>query len=182
MRKLAKHLALISAVLLAIPASAEEPPDWTKREFTTPEIAADLAYGLCPLFLAGQLDLEANYLLEERGFASKVKLRQVEPHGEIGEVTAIRPDGSIHFGGAPGRLCNVTVNGTSRDETLDRLRSHMMLMGLVLQPDPANSGTFGATTIEAFAGPAENQILHVQLGVTEVPVPSVIAQLYVTDE
>jgi hypothetical protein len=152
------------------------------REFTTPEIAADLAYGLCPLLLAGQLDLANDHLLKERGFSSEVSVKPNANFGEISEVVAIRPDGVIYFAGATGRLCNVTANGDSRDEVLARLRSDMSFMGIDLQPDAANSGTFGGTTIEAFAGPIESQVLHLQLGVADVPQPSVIAQLSVTDE
>src|SRR5690606_37893376 len=105
-----------------------------------------------------------------------------ETHGDIAEVSAARPDGTIYFGGSAGRLCNVTFQGTVRDEVLSRLRSDMLLMGIDLQPDAASSGIVGGTKIEAFAGPVENQVLHLQLGVTEAPQPSVIAQLYVTDE
>lgn len=176
MRNLATFLAL--AVSIPTMASAET-DDWMQREFTTPEIAADLAYGLCPLLLSDQLDLATNHLLKERGFSGEVTVKPNAAYGEISEVSTTRPDSTIYFGGTPGKLCNVTVNGASRDEALARLRSDMSFMGIDLQPDVANSGTFGGTKIEAFAGPIESQVLHLQLGVADA---SVIAQLYVTDE
>lgn len=182
MRNFARYAAFIAPLIFSSAVFAEEPDDWMKREFTTPEIAADLAYGLCPLFVSGLLDLKTDHMLAERGFSDEVTVRPSESHGEIAEVAAIRPDGSIHFGGAAGRLCNVTVNGGDSDAVLARLHANMPLMGIDLQPDPANSRTSDTTTLEAFAGPVGDQILHLQLARVETSSPSIIAQLYVTDD
>jgi len=174
---------LAAAVLLAVPAVAGA----QVRDQPIDEIAADLAYGFCPLFLAGQFSLTGPEL-EARGFAKTISK---QPHPRIGEMSVVeakRPDGDLAFGGAAGKACTVVVNAPgSRGAVLARLRKNMAFMGLDFKPaespGPAVPALKGVT-VETFKAPVDNQFLylqHVQVGGTAGSGP-VIAQLFATEK
>src|SRR5215210_199607 len=113
-------------LLASAPAGAQQ------RQWPINEMAADLAYGFCPLYLAGQFSLTGPELAE-RGFGPTVS-RQPHPRvGQMETVSARHKDGEIVFGGAPGKACTVVVSGTKRVETLARLHSSRAFMGLDFQ-------------------------------------------------
>jgi hypothetical protein len=148
------------------------------RQYAIDEIAADLAYGFCPLYLAGQFPLTGNFELEQRGFGTEIRKTPNPRFGELEQVAAIRPDGNVAFGGVPGMVCSVTVTGADPDAVLARLRADKALMGLDFQPDPANSGDRGSAKLETFKAPVEGQMLYLQLARLSEPEPAVVAQIF----
>ena len=169
--------AAAAACLLVLPAAASA----QDRQWPIEEIASDLAYGFCPLYLAGQFSLTAPELAE-RGFGPNV---QKQPHPRIGEmsvVSARRPDGEIAFGGAPGKACTVVVAGPKRDSVLARLKEAMAWMGLDFQPTANPGPVVAGVTAETFRAPVEAQMLYVQLVQASGPTPSVAAQLFAMDK
>jgi hypothetical protein len=166
-----------AACLLVLPAAAPA----QERQWPIEEIATDLAYGFCPLYLAGQFSLTAPELAE-RGFGPDV---QKQPHPRIGEmsiVSARRPDGEIAFGGAPGKACTVVVAGPKRDSVLARLREAMAWMGLDFQPTANPGPDVAGVAAETFRAPVDAQMLYVQLVQASGPIPSVAAQLFAMDK
>ena len=168
-------LAAFCLLLAAAPAAAQD------RQWPIEEMAADLAYGFCPLYLAGQFSLTGPELAE-RGFGATIEKR---PHPRIGEmelVSAQRPDGEIAFGGAAGKACTVVVTGPQREAVLSRLRSSMAFMGLefaaVASPGPEVPGV----TVETFKAPVDSQMLYLQLVQGAGPTPMVAAQLFAMDK
>jgi hypothetical protein len=165
-----------AAAALALAAAAQDGP-------AIEEVAADLAYGYCPLFLAGQFPLTGNPQLERFGFASEITAAEVPRMGRIETVTARRADGEIGFGGAPERLCNVTIRGERREAVLARLRRDMPMMGIVFAPDPAQTGDRGGVSVESFKGRADAAtMLNVQFLQAGGPVPMVSVQLFATTD
>lgn len=173
---------LAAASLLSLPAAAAA----QVREQPIDEIAADLAYGFCPLFLAGQFSLTGPEL-EQRSFGKKVTK---QPHPRIGEISLVEaklPDGQIEFGGRAGKACTVVVHTTrsTRATVLARLRSSMAFMGLDFKPaaSPGPSVPMPAgTTIETFRAPIEKQFLYLQHIHMPDPTGVVVAQLFATDK
>lgn len=173
---------LAAALLLPLPAAAAA----QVREQPIDEIAADLAYGFCPLFLAGKFSLTGPEL-EERGFGKTIVRR---PHPRVGEISLVEaklPDGQIQFGGAAGKACTVIVSAprSTRAAVLATLRSNMTFMGLDFKPaespGPSVPG-LAAATIETFRAPVENQFLYLQHIQMDEPAGLVVAQLFVTDK
>lgn len=166
-----------AACLLLLPAAASA----QDRQWPIEEMAADLAYGFCPLYLAGQFSLTGPELAE-RGFGPKVTK---VPHPRVGEMSLVGArlaDGQITFGGAPGKACTVLVTGPKRDAVLARLRASMSYMGLDFQP-AANPGTdLAGVEVETFKAPVDGQMLYVQLVRTPEPNPTVAAQLFAMDK
>ncbi|HEU0135390.1 MAG TPA: hypothetical protein VFR28_11255, partial [Allosphingosinicella sp.] len=114
--------AALTAALLAFAASAA-PAAAQVREQPIGEIAADLAYGFCPLFLAGQFSLTGPELAQ-RGFGKTIVK---QPHPRVGEMSLVGaklPDGQIQFGGASGKACTVIVSApkSTRAAVLAKLR------------------------------------------------------------
>ena len=180
-----RRLALIVALAIAAPAAAQPGTTSLLRQQPIDEIAADLAYGFCPLFLAGQFSLTGPEL-EQRGFGNTVSKH---PHPRVGEMSLVGaklPDGQIQFGGAAGKACTVIVSATkpTRGTVLARLRSHMAFMGLDFKP--ANLGpsvpALAGATIETFRAPVEKQFLYLQHIQTDGPAGVVVAQLFATDQ
>ena len=170
--------AFAAAWLLPAAAMAEEPFDFGPREYAVDEIAADLAYGFCPLYLAGQFPLTGNPMLAERGFGEQIR-RTPEPRfGELEQVTAIKPDGNVAFGGVPGKVCSVTVTGADLEKVSERLHSNMAFMGLEFAPDPANTGDRGGIALETFKARVDGQMLYLQLARVPEPKPAIVAQLF----
>ena len=171
-----RALAILFCLAL-LPASAAA----QERTWPIDEMAADLAYGFCPLYLAGQFSLTGPELAE-RGFGSTVTK---QPHPRVGEmqtVSARHKDGELVFGGAAGKACTVVVSGPKRAETLARLRSNMAFMGLDFQPSPAPGPSVPGVKAETFKAPVDGQMLYIQLVETDIPVPSVAAQLFAMEE
>jgi hypothetical protein len=163
--------------LLLLPASASGQP----RQWPIEEMAADLAYGFCPLYLAGQFSLTGPELAE-RGFGPKVTKA---PHPRVGEMSLVGarlPDGEITFGGAPGKACTVLVTGAKREAALARLRASMSFTGLDFQPTANPGADLAGVTVETFKAPVDGQVLYVQLVQTPAPTPTVAAQLFAMDK
>ena len=171
-----RALAASACLLLAAAPAAAQP-----REWPIDEMAADLAYGFCPLYLAGQFSLTGPELAE-RGFGSTIS-RQPHPRvGEMETVSAKHEDGEIVFGGAAGKACTVVVTGPKRPEALAKLRSSMAYMGLDFQPAPAPGPSIAGVTAETFKAPVDGQMLYLQLVQADVPVPTVAAQLFAMEK
>ncbi|HEX8381363.1 MAG TPA: hypothetical protein VF619_12545 [Allosphingosinicella sp.] len=180
-------LALLAAAAVAAPAAAQQPGSVTPlREQPIDEIAADLAYGFCPLFLAGQFPLTGPELAQ-RGFGKKVTR---QPHPRVGEMSLVEaklPDGQIQFGGASGKACTVIVSApnSTRSAVLARLRTNMAFTGLdfkaVANPGPSVPMLAGAT-IETFRAPVETQFLYLQHIQKGDPDGVVVAQLFAMDK
>jgi hypothetical protein len=167
-------------------AAAVTPVAAQLREQPIDEIAADLAYGFCPLFLAGQFSLTGPELAQ-RGFGTTVTK---QPHPRVGEMSLVEaklPDGQIAFGGAAGKACTVVVTApkSTRAAVLARLRSSMAVTGLDFKPAPSPGPSvpaLAAATIETFRAPVENQFLYLQHIQIDDPTGSVVAQLFATDQ
>lgn len=174
-------LAFLAAATASAPA-AGQPAGAPVRQQPIGEVAADLAYGFCPLFLAGHFSLTGPELAE-RGFGKTV-VRQPHPRvGEMSLVEAKRPDGSIAFGGAAGKACTVVVGGgASREAVLAKLRTSMAFMGLDFKPTANVGPDLPGVKVETFKAPVDAQMLYVQLVQAEKPVPTVAAQLFAMDK
>jgi hypothetical protein len=171
-----RRLARAAACALLLPAAAAAQDVQRPIE----EDAADLAYGFCPLYLAGRFSLTGPEL-EARGFGKAI---QKQPHPRVGEmelVSANRADGELAFGGAVGKACTVVVAGAKREAALARLRDSMAFMGLDFAATPNVGPELAAMSVETFKAPVDGQILYVQLVRTGAPVPVVAAQLFVMD-
>lgn len=178
----------ISAALAAALAFAAAPTPAAAqlRDQPIDEIAADLAYGFCPLLLAGQFSLTGPELAQ-RGFGKSI-IKQ--PHPRIGEMSLVEaklPDGQVQFGGAAGKACTVVVSApkSTRTAVIGRLRSNMAYMGLdfkpAASPGPSVPALKGAT-IETFRAPVEKQFLYLQHIQMDEPAGIVVAQLFATNQ
>jgi hypothetical protein len=166
--------AAAGALLVATAASAQP------REYSVEEIAADLAYGFCPLFLADTFPLDSPQLAE-RGFAAAVEKQPHPRFGELQMVTATREDGRVAFGGAAGKVCAVAIQGSRIEPALDKLVETMSWTGLDFKPsDPAEPSIPGVT-VQSFAAAADKQTLNLQLIQSGGPTPTLVAQLFVTE-
>ncbi len=168
--------ALIAAALLASPAaSAQDGP-------AIDEAAADLAYGMCLPYLAGQMPLAPGGMLDRYGLKGPVRKLPNPRFGELEVLVAARPDGQISFGGVPNKVCQVTVTGTATGPVLAKLRTNMSFLPVPLKPDPANSGDRGIARMEAYKGPLEGLMLNVILSEAQSPTPTVVAHVLLTDK
>jgi hypothetical protein len=179
----APRFALAGATACALactPAAAQV------REQPIDEVAADLAYGFCPLFLAGRFSLTGPELAQ-RGFGKTIAK---QPHPRVGELSLVEaklPDGQIQFGGAAGKACTVIVSAprSTRAAVLARLRSNMAFMGLdfkpAASPGPSVPALKGAT-IETFKAAVDKQFLYLQHVQMDDPPGIVVAQLFATDK
>lgn len=167
-----------AACALVLAAAAPAPLD---EQRPIDEDAADLAYGFCPLYLAGQFSLTGP-LLESRGFDKTI---HKQPHPRIGEmemVSSKRADGELGFGGAAGKACTVVVSGPKRAAALTRLRKSMAFMGLDMKPAANPGPDIAGVAVETFKAPVEGQVLYVQLVQASAPIPIVAAQLFVMEK
>ena len=169
-------LLAVAAALLAAGAAPAQP-----REYGYEEIASDLAYGFCPLFLAGSFPLTAPQLAE-RGFGSTVVTQQHPRFGALSMVSAKRADGDISFGGVAGKVCTVIAMGDKRTAALGKLRETMSWTGLDFKPTPHKGAQIPGVAIETFKAPVDGQMLYVQLIEAGGATPSVIAQLFAMAE
>ena len=172
-----RFLAAAAGFVLLLPAGVAAQP----RQYSTEEIAADLAYGFCPLFLANSFSLNAPELAE-RGFAPAVARQQNPRFGEIRMVTAKRADGEVAFGGAAGKVCSVVVSGEKRSAALAKLRETMAWTGLDFKPAPHSGAAIPGVKVDTFKAAVDGQFLYVQLIETGGPVPAVSAQLFAMKE
>jgi hypothetical protein len=169
---------LAAACALLVPAAAgaqgpAQPP--------IAESAADLAYGYCPLFLAGKFSLTGPELARH-GFAPAVQTQADPRFGEIRTAWAKRGDGELSFGGAPGKVCSVVVIGPGREAALDRLRRSMVYMGLNFVATPHTGERVEGVTVETFKAPVPGQFLYVQLIQASAPLPVLSVQLFAMEE
>lgn len=182
---LTRALLVAGLALMPVAASAAEDEPFSfddflneKREYPVEEITADLIYGFCPLYLSSQFPLTGNPMLAERGFGEEILKTPNPRFGELEQVTAVKPDGNVAFGGVPGKVCNVTVTGANFDTVLAKLHSDMGFMGLEFQPDPANTGDRGSAKLETFKAPVDGQFLYLQLVRVSGDEPAVAAQMF----
>ena len=169
--------AVLAACALLLPAAAAAQDAQPPIE----EIAADLAYGYCPLYLAEQFPLADNPKLTGFGFGA-VTTQQDPRYGAVTTVSAKSADGDLVFGGAPGKTCTIAATGRKRDAVIAKLRQSMSYMGLDFKPVPNVTAGVPGFTVETFKAPVEAQFLFVQLIQGTTPVPTVSAQLFVTDK
>jgi hypothetical protein len=168
--------AAACALMLSAPAAAQ-----LDGQRPIDETAADLAYGYCPLYLAGRFPLTGP-LMESFGFGKTIEKR---PHPRVGEmemVTSKRSDGELAFGGAVGKACTVVVAGPNRAAALARLRKSMAFMGLDMKPAANPGPKVAGLAAETFKAPLEGQMLYVQFIQASTPAPVVAAQLFVMDK
>lgn len=171
------RLVLAAAALLASPAVSAQNADKPIAE-----VAADLAFGYCPLYLAGQFAITGNPVLKDFGFTETIDTRQ-HARGEIKVVGAKRGDGELGFGGIEGQICQVMVMGPNRTAAWDMLHKNMAFAGFDLKPDPANTGPKNGAKVETYKAPVEGQFVYVQLVEADVaPTPMVMAQIFVMDQ
>lgn len=175
------RLLAASAALVSATASAEDVSPFGPREFAIDEIVSDLAYGFCPLFLAGQFGLDAPELAE-RGFGSEVQTAPDERFGEIAMVTVNRADGRVAFGGAKGKACVVVIDGPQREAALAALRERMEWTGLAFAPVDAQAPAIPGATVETFRAPVEDQFIYLQLSQIGTANPLVSAIMYAQDQ
>lgn len=185
-RALRPAIATALAVAASGAARAQPGAALLPREQPIGEVAADLAYGFCPLFLAGQFSLTGPELAE-RGFGKTVAR---QPHPRVGEMNLVEaklPDGQIQFGGAAGKACTVIVRApkSTRAAVLAKLRSNMAFMGLDFKPAAAPGPGVPAlkgAAIETFKAPIDKQFLYLQHVQMDDPAGIVAAQLFATDK
>ena len=168
-------LGAAAALLLASAAPAQP------REYGYEEIASDLAYGFCPLFLAGQFPLNSPQLAE-RGFGTAIEKQPNPRFGELEVVTLKRADGEIAFGGAAGKVCTVVLGGGKRAAALEKLRETMSWTGLDFKPVPNHVAPPAGVEVETFRAESGAQALYVQLIEAGGPTPAAMAQLFVMDK
>jgi hypothetical protein len=166
------YLIGVAAALL-LPAAAPAQP----RRIESAQVAADLAYGVCPVFLAGRFPLNSPPLAEQ-GFATAIRKETHPSFGELEMVTAKRSDGDISFGGAPGKLCTVVVTGAKRDSALAKLRENMAGTGMTFEPVPHTGPQYPDVTVETFRAPVRDQAVYLQLIQAGGSRPSVVFQMF----
>ena len=162
-----------AACALLLPSAASAQP----RSYEVAEIAGDLAYGFCPLFLANAFPL-TDPRLAERGFSPAIAKQPNARFGELQMVNAKRADGEVAFGGVPGKICTVVVIGDKRAAALARLRESMSWIGLDFKPAPHTGAKLPGVAVETFKAPVDGQVLVVQLIEAGGATPSVSAQLF----
>jgi hypothetical protein len=168
--------AAAGAAFLLSPGASAQP-----RSYEVAEIAGDLAYGFCPLFLANMFPL-TDARLAERGFSPAIAKQANARFGELQMVSAKRADGEVAFGGVPGRICTVVVVGEKRGAALAKLRETLSWTGLDFKPAPHTGAKLPGVTVETFKAPVDGQVLVVQLIEAGGATPSVSAQLFGTAE
>jgi hypothetical protein len=175
------RIALAVPMLLAAPmAAAQSIPD------TVEGIASDLAFGYCPLYLAGQFPLTGNEKLTALGFTNAPQTIPGASVGDSVNVSQQRGDVTLSFGGIPNKLCQVQVIGADPKIVLAKLHEGLGYLPYTFKPVPESSGTQpnGATveTVKAEAQPGV--MLNVQLVQATLQDGSKLvgAQLFVTDK
>ena len=167
----------LTAAALALPAAAgaQDPPP------PIAESASDLAYGYCPLFLAGQFALTAPELARH-GFGAAIQRQPNAQFGEVQLVSSPRANGELAFGGVPGRVCTVIVGGPEQQAVLGRLRETMSYMGLDFQPTPPPGPAIAGATVETFKAPVESQALYVQFVQAGGATPLLAVQMFAMED
>ena len=164
--------AAACALLLLSPTASAQP-----RSYEVAEIAGDLAYGFCPLFLANAFEL-TDPRLAERGFSPAIARQPNARFGELQMVNATRSDGELAFGGVPGKICTVVVVGEKRGAALAKLHEAMSWTGLDFKPAPYTGAKLPGVTVETFKAPVDGQVLVLQLIEAGGATPSVSAQMF----
>lgn len=171
-------LGIAAASLIASTAPAQPgkgPAQASQSDLA--EMASDLAYGVCPLFLAGRFPLTTP-LLAQRGFGTTTQKRTHPSFGDLQMVSAKRNDGEISFGGLANKVCIVVATGEKRDAVLEKLRGNMFGTGLAFEPVPHSGPEFPDVTIETFRAPVQDHAIYLQLIQARGATPSVTAQIF----
>ena len=137
---LLRAAALALLICASAPAAAQEQPAPSPAAVSLPVLAADLAYGFCPMLMNGEAALTANADLIALGFPATA-----EPGGNarlpdfalLGQTT---PSGDVTVGGISQSIGQISVIGEQAEAALVTLRSGLTDLGLALEPDAANSG------------------------------------------
>ena len=162
---LLRAAALALLVCASAPAAAQEQPAPSPAAVALPVLAADLAYGFCPMLMNGDASLNANADLIALGFpatAQAVTNARLPDFALLGQTTA---SGEVTVGGIPQSMCEVSVIGEQAEAALVTLRSGLSDLGLALEPDAANSGPVpqGNGIVEALKMPLpEGGVVRVQ--------------------
>ena len=130
------RIALAAAMLLVAPAAtAQSVPE------TVDGIVADLAYGYCPLYIAGEFPLVGNDQLQKLGFTGAPDSIPNQRFGSLTFVSQKRDGVEMSFGGVPDQVCQINVIGAGAPTVLDKVRAKLSLLPYDFEPDAANSGT-----------------------------------------
>lgn len=152
---LGRFAAIVATAALssAAPAAATASP--LARAVT------DATFGLCPLFLAGQLSLKDNDQLKMRGFSNDVQSHEDAKFGRLETVSGDFSDGRAEFGGVVDKICQVHFKGKGRLAAIKAVRAEIPGYGIALKNDPALSGPKGNYLLEAYSGTVEDgSIVH----------------------
>ena len=171
-----KRAALVGAAMVGMAALADVPAAAQTGGSQQPiaELAADLAYGMCPQLLQGEAALEGNADLQARGFPATARRRE-HRLGEVAILGQTRADGDVTISSVDRALCQVNVIGTSADKAEALFRSGIGDLGLTFEPDVAKNVTHPTEDVrgETFvARLSSTQVIMVQFTsgtVREVP-------------
>jgi hypothetical protein len=169
-----------AAMFAALPVAAQ-----VAKPDSVTEAARDGVFGFCPLFLAGQFALKDNAQLTMRGYSATPVAGVSSKWGATETVSASFTDGDVQFGGAPGKVCSVTITGTARAAAAKAVRGDLSPFAQFdMKADPANSSTRPGVAIEAFAGRIDaTTVLHLFITTMDAPNPPATAiALYASDK
>lgn len=172
-----RPLIAIAAMSIAATAPAQ-------RVRGVDEIVADLALGHCPMALANQFPLAANPTLTGMGFPTVPRIERDARFGPMQVLERPNAEGNIRFAVAPGKVCQVIVDGPRRASALARIRTAMTgmaAMGVDFRPAPRPAAAPASIQAKAFkAIVAPGQVLNLHLVQLATPRPMLVAQLFGT--
>lgn len=148
-----RFLIAAAALLAAAPAAAQSIPD------TTDGIAQDLAYGYCPLYLAGQFPLTGNDQLKALGFTGTEQTGPNPRFGEVHFVEQKRDDLTVTFGGVPDKVCQVNLIGGGAKEIVGKVRANLSMLPFDFKPDAANSGDRNGAQVETLTADVQPGVI-----------------------
>jgi hypothetical protein len=146
--------AMIAGLLLcaAAPAYGSPPMQDRPEDRSIGFSAANLAFIACLPYLAGNLKIADDPTLARFGLKGPVIPQDDPDFGPIELVVAKRKDGELSFGGAPGRLCRVSVRGADTAKVLETLRGNLYDVPTRLEPNPEFSSDNSNAKMEAYKG------------------------------
>jgi hypothetical protein len=170
-----RYVALAAGALLTPSAASAQgalPP--------VEDIASDLAFRYCPLFLANKFPLNDNTQLDGLGFEGEIKTQPNARFGEIQYRAQNRNGLQFSFGGTVGKICQVLVvgNGSASVDAAMRKR-----VSKHFAPDPSETrvNTDGSRVETLMARVSENAVLKIQF-VTRPSPPTAGFQMFMTDQ
>ncbi|NIJ22380.1 hypothetical protein FHS95_004095 [Sphingomonas naasensis] len=173
------RIAFAAAALLVAPAAtAQSIPG------TVEGIVGDLAYGYCPMYLAGEFPLVGNDQLKKLGFTGAPNSTSSPGVGSLTFVSQKRDGITITFGGVPDQLCQINIVGPGAPSVLEKVRAKLSLLPYDFKPDPANSGTQANGSAEQLVAKVDDKtVLRVAFIRTTVEgSPTTSIMLYFMDQ